>query len=196
MAQLEKAACYPVQPVRSRFNPKARIPHGLTIDHIAYAMTDFTQFLGFTNQQLNTKQIPRLETMLMPANFSSIVGEFIITTIPKYCRTLAKNAYHNGHPDLIPAGKYPNNELQHGTDGIEVNASRYLSAWQGHNAEDAWLMVFCFRSGRPTDEIKGILPAPFEFLMVLGAQLSQSDWLSAGRSATSLASPEDVETSE
>ena len=46
-------------------------------------------------------------------------------------------------------------------------------------------MVFCFRSGRPTDDAKGILPAPFEFLLVAGARLTRDDWLFAGRSETS-----------
>ena len=92
---------------------------------------------------------------------------------------------HNGHPDMIPSGKYPGDKLQHGIEGIEVKASRYLKSWQGHNAEDAWLMVFCFASGRPTDLAKGIAPAPFRFVKVVGAQLQKSDWLFAGRSETS-----------
>jgi hypothetical protein len=148
-------------------------------------MVEFTDFIGFINQQLRTRRIQRLETMLMPANFSSIVGEFMTSSIPKYCPSIVKNAFHNGHPDLIPAGKYPRNMLQHGTEGIEVKGSRYLRAWQGHNAEDAWLMVFCFASGRPTDEAKNILPTPFRFRLVCGAQLSRSDWKFAGRSETS-----------
>ena len=86
---------------------------------------------------------------------------------------------------MIPAGRYVGNSLQHGTEGIEIKGSRYLRGWQGHNAEDAWLMVFCFSSGRPTDEAKGILPAPFRFRLVLGAQLEKADWQFAGRSETS-----------
>ena len=39
-------------------------------------MNEFIDFIGFVNQQLNGRGILRLETMLMPANFSSIVGEF------------------------------------------------------------------------------------------------------------------------
>lgn len=58
-------------------------------------------FIGFINQQLNGRKIERLETMLMPANFSSIVGEFMTSTIPKHCPTIAKNGYHNGHPDMV-----------------------------------------------------------------------------------------------
>lgn len=183
--QLEEAACHALPPDPGGFNRQATIPYGVTVDHIASAMAEFSDFIGFIDTQLRTRNIERLETMLMPANFSSIVGEFMTSAIPKYCATIVKNAYHNGHPDLIPAGRYPGNKLQHGTEGIEVKGSRYMKSWQGHNAEDAWLMVFCFASGRPTDRDKGIPPAPFRFLMVLGAQLQRSDWLFAGRSETS-----------
>jgi hypothetical protein len=169
-AKREALACRiaPIDP--KHFNPRAKIPYGLEVKHIAAAMAQFTDFLGFMNQQLATKKIERLETMLMPANFSSIVGEFMTSAIPKHCKTLVKNAYHNGHPDMLPAGKYPDNKQQHGTEGIEVKGSRYFKSWQGHNAEDAWLMVFCFSSSRPTDVAKGILPAPFKFVLVVGAQ--------------------------
>ena len=174
------------RPTPAWFNPQAKIPYGVTVDHIRRAMTEFTDFLGFVNSQLFTKDIDRFEDMLMPANFSSIVGEFVTASVPKYCPTIIKNAYHNGHPDMLPAGKYPQNAAQHaGADGIEVKASRYLKAWQGHNAEDAWLMVFCYEAGRPTDKAKGICKAPFRFLMVCGALIEKSDWLFAGRSATS-----------
>jgi len=182
---LEAAACKARDPDPRGFNRRAMIPLGVTVDHIASAMKEFTDFLGFINTQLRTRQIQRLETMLMPANFSSIVGEFMISAIPKYCPTITKNNYHNGHPDLVPAGKYPGNKVQYGIDGIEVKSSRYLRGWQGHNAEDAWLMVFCFLSGRPTDVDKKIAAAPFRFLLVLGAQLQKSDWQFAGRSETS-----------
>jgi hypothetical protein len=149
-------------------------------------MKEFTDFLGFIDTQLCTKEMARFEDMLMPANFSSMVGEFMTATIPKYCTSVVKNMYHNGHPDILPAGKYAKDSAQHaGADGIEVKASRYLRGWQGHNPEDAWLMVFVFASGRPTDAGRGIKPKPFRFLMVCGALLEKSDWLFAGRSETS-----------
>ncbi|NLF09140.1 MAG: hypothetical protein GX594_14365 [Pirellulaceae bacterium] len=148
-------------------------------------MADFLDFLGFLNQQLNARRLPRLESFLMPANFSSMVGEFMSATIPKYCRSLTKNTYHNGHPDLVPAGKYERNAVQHGTEGIEIKASRHGSGWQGHNAEDAWLMVFVFDANSLRDASKGIASKPFRFLKVVGAQLAKSDWSFSGRSATS-----------
>ncbi len=195
--ELELAACTP-QPVDPEgFNPNVALPYGCTIEHIRLALNESVDFLGFVNQQLYSKGIRRLEMMLMPANFSSIVGEFVIASIPKYCSTLVKNRYHNGHPDLIPANTYPGNRVQYAHEGIEIKASRYQKGWQGHNPEDTWLMVLIFESNRPGDlyhdaSADGIpsrtavsRPLPFCFLMVVGARLQKSDWRFAGRSETS-----------
>jgi len=107
--RLEKAACSPIPVKPSLFNPKCTLPYDLTTGHIRQAMNGFLDFLGFINRQLYTKGIPRLESFVMPANFSSMVGEFMNITIPKFCSGLVKNQYHNGHPDLIPKNKFPNN---------------------------------------------------------------------------------------
>jgi hypothetical protein len=179
-------ALTPEKPEQAGFNPKAAIPFGVTTAHVKSAMDEFVDFLDFVDTQLLSKGMTRFEEMLMPANFSGMVGEFMSAGIPKHCKTVAKNQYHNGHPDLLPAGKYKGDAAQHaGKDGIEVKASRYLRGWQGHNPEDAWLMVFVFQSGRPTDRAKGIPAVRFRFLMVAGALLSKRDWLFAGRSKTS-----------
>ncbi len=176
----------PEKPEGAGFNLKAAIPFGVTIADVKRAMDDFTNFLEFVDTQLLDKGMTRIEDMLMPANFSSMVGEFMSVGISKYSKTVVKNQYHNGHPDLLPASKYEGNAAQHaGKDGIEIKASRYLKGWQGHNPEDAWLMVFVFQGGRPTDKLKGIKPVRFRFLMVVGALLSKKDWLFAGRSRTS-----------
>ena len=181
----EFAACTPCSLNLRGFNEQVVLPCGLTIAHVRKAMADFLDFLGFLNQQLNTRQLPRLESFLMPANFSSMVGEFMSATIPKYCRRLAKNTYHNGHPDLVPTDKFAKNACQHGTEGIEIKASRHGSGWQGHNAEDTWLMVFVFDANGPRDVSLEIEPKPFRFLKVVGAQLEKSDWAFSGRSETS-----------
>jgi len=173
----------PIEP--SGFNPKAALPYGLRGEDIARSMKDFLDFLTFINEALAAKRIQRLESFLMPANFSSIVGEFITATIPKHCKTLVKNNYHNGHPDLIPAGKFPKDGCLHGDHGIEVKASRHISGWQGHNPENVWLMVFVFESNSPRDIILGTPTMPFRFLKVVGAKLRKSNWKFSGRSETS-----------
>lgn len=156
-------------------------PYRLEIEHLRSSMNEFLDFLGFMNVQLHSRGIMRFEKMLMPANFSSIVGEFISASLPKYCKTLVKNKYHNGHPDLIPTGAFATDAIQHSDVGIEVKASRYLHGWQGHNPEDTWLMIFVFDSNRPVDTTS----KPFRFIRVLGARLTKNDWLFSGRSETS-----------
>lgn len=182
---LELIACTPHPVYQEHFNPDVELPYGCTAQHIYLAMNEFINFLGFINQQLHTKGIARFEEMLMPANFSSLVGEFMNASIPKYCPTLVKNQYHNGHPDLLPVNRFPNNSIQHADEGIEIKASRYSSGWQGHNPEDTWLMVFVFDSNRPSDNANNIHPKPFRFIGVFGARLTTNDWAFSGRSETS-----------
>ncbi len=181
----ETLACIPLPVNPNGFNPNCSLPYGLTGEHVRQAMSSFLDFLGFINQQLRTRDIPRLESFLMPANFSSIVGEFMSIAIPRYCSTLVKNQYHNGHPDLIPAGVFPGNAVQHSTEGIEVKASRHSAGWQGHNPEAVWLIVFYFDSNSSNDRKTGVAPKPFRFKGVYAARLAKSDWGFSGRSATS-----------
>lgn len=181
MHNSEFDACTPEPLAWDDFNPFAVIPYGCLVEQVYQAMSDFLDFLSVIDHELHQRQMHRLESLLMPANFSSIVGEFMHVGIAKHSNGLVKNRYHNGHPDLIPAGRFPDNAVQHSHEGIEIKASRYHKGWQGHNPEAVWLMVFVFDSNRPADST----PKPFRFEAVLGAQLEESDWHYSGRSATS-----------
>lgn len=185
MASKEAAACKPIRLNPKGFNANAQIPYGVSPDHIRKTMEEFIDFLGFINGQLHTKRIERLESFLMPANFSSIVGEFMGAAIPKHCKSVVRNKYHNGHPDVIPTGHYPADSILHGSEGIEIKGSRHQSGWQGHNAEECWLMVFVFDANTSRDAAQGIEPKPFRFVKVVGAKLLTDDWQFSGRSATS-----------
>lgn len=184
LAELERQAATPVPVDVHGFNPAADLPYGLTTAHIQQVMTDFTSFLGFVNRELNSKGLKRLESMLMQANFSSMVGEYMKANLPVYCSGIVTNRHHNGHPDLIPPGVYPRDDVEHGSEGIEIKASRRSSGWQGHNPEDCWLMVFLYDSNKPT-EADATNPRPFRFLGVVGAQLTKADWSFSGRTGES-----------
>lgn len=105
--------------------------------------------------------------------------------IPKYCKAVTRNKYHNGHPDILPKGRFPGDSILHGHEGIEVKASRYRSGWQGHNPEDVWLMVFVLDSNTSRDVALGTEPRPFKFIKVVGALLCREDRAFSGRSETS-----------
>ena len=179
--KLEVQACIAKPLNKAGFNASATLPYGLKIGHVKKAMQQFLDFLSFMNQQLNGQGMERLESMLMSANFSSLVGEFMKSNLPRNCRTIAANQYHNGHPDLVPIGKFPRNSVQYTNEGIELKASRYPSGWQGHNPEDIWLMVFVFDSNRASDKAANVLPRPFSFIKVVGAEISKTDWRPSGR---------------
>ncbi|WP_448573129.1 hypothetical protein [Trichothermofontia sp.] len=181
----ELGACSPIPANPAFLNTHCELPYGLEAIHVYQVMSEFIDFIGFINGQLRAKGMLRLESFLMPANFSSIVGEFINMSIPKYCSTLVKNQYHNGHPDLIPVNTFPDNAVQHSNHGLEVKSSRHLSGWQGHNPESVWLMFFCFDSNTSNDKLKKVDPKPFVFRAVYAAQLEEEDWNFSGRSATS-----------
>jgi hypothetical protein len=183
--ELEFAACNPQHVSLEHFNKDAVIPFGVTVEHVCAAMNDFIDFMRMVNVRLHENGTSRFETMLMPANFSSIVGEFMTANLPKHAKGVVKNRFHNGHPDLLPAGRFAGDAQQYCHDGIEVKASRYLKAWQGHNAEAIWLMVIMFDGNRAVDELNGVPPMPFRFLRIVGAQLELEDWKFAGRSETS-----------
>jgi hypothetical protein len=157
----EQAACIPEPVDVNAFNPTCRLPYGLAVEHIRKAMIAFTEFLGFINEQLLVKRMPRLESFLMPASFSSLVGEFMNLTIPQHSADLAKNKYHNGHPDLIPKGLFPGDAVQYAHEGIEVKGSRHAGGWQGHNPEAVWLIVFQFDSNTSNDINRGVAPRSF-----------------------------------
>ena len=169
----------PEPPEKNGFNPKATIPFGITTEHLYESMKEFTGFLEFIDTQLRAQDMARFEDILMAANFSSMVGEFMSRTIPKYCKTVVRNKYRSGHPDILPAGKYPNDSAKHaGSDGIEIKASRYLKSWQARKAEDVWLMMFVFQSGRVNPRVTE--QAGFKFLIVAGGLLTKDDWPAKG----------------
>ena len=186
IAYSEEQASTPIPVQADKFNPVADLPFGVTIAHIRSAMDDFIDFLGVINRELHGRKMARLESILMPANFSSMVGEFMNDRIPSHFEGIARNQYHNGHPDLLPSGVYPGNSVQYGETGIEVKASRYVSSFQGHNAEASWLMVFVFDVNSP-NELQPV--RPFRFRRVLGAQLAIDDWSEAGRNEGSRRTP-------
>src|SRR6185312_11348903 len=142
MSELLACTSAPVDP--GGFNPHVILPYGCTIEHIQQTMSEFIDFLSFLNQQLYTKGIKRIESMLMPANFSGMVCEFIISTLPKHCSGIAKNQYPDGHPNLVPGNLFANDSVQHAEEGIEIMGSRYPGGWQGQNPGNTWLMVFVF----------------------------------------------------
>lgn len=154
----------------AHFNADITLPYGLTVDHIKTAMEKFIEFLEVTNTALIKNHMAKLEDFMMPANFSSLVGEFMVTSLSKDSGVLVKNSYPNGTPDLLPADLYIDDKIIHGDEGVEIKASKNSSGWCAHNCIKTKLLLFIYNLH------------PFQFKKVLFADLEKTDWNFSGRS--------------
>jgi hypothetical protein len=105
-------------PDRSKFNQSLSLPFNLRIDDFAMAMQDVYDFFHDVNTLLNEKGLGRLDDTLRPANMSGLLSDMLTASIATHSRSLTVNQFHNGHPDLIVKGVYPNNQIKAGDRGL------------------------------------------------------------------------------
>lgn len=105
-------------------------------------MQDVYDLLGDINSFLLSRGLQRIEETVRAAIFSGIISDVIAASLAKHGRVLTENRYHNGHPDLIPRGRYALDKVAAGEEGVEVKATRGGGAVDTHGARDGWLCVF------------------------------------------------------
>lgn len=131
------------------FNSAAVLPYNLRLQDFEMAMRDVYDFLHDTNQFLVGKGLPRLDDTLRSANMSGVLSDMLTDSMAKHARNMARNAYHNGHPDLLVGGVYPDNKVKSGTDGVEIKATgKKGGAVDTHGARDQNMCVFVYRIDR------------------------------------------------
>ena len=152
-------------------------------------MLDVYDLLHDINQALLTRGVKRFEETVRAAIFSGILSDTISASVARHSRVLTENGFHNGHPDLIPAGIYPHDMVQSGHQGVEVKATKGRGAVDTHGARDAWLLVFRYKTDSETEP--AIERAPTKFIEILLAQLSRADFRrnDRGELGTRTASP-------
>ena len=169
------------------FNHGLKLPYGLRVAEVRAAIEEIYDFLHNVNRFLTERGWDRLEETLMAATFSGVISEMVVQSTSKQSASLVRNEYHNGRPDLLPEGIYPNDAVLQGREGIEVKASRNDSGWQGHNVESGWIMVFQYAVDLQTEPVEDRRPTTF--VRVLIARLSENDWGFSGRRGASRRTP-------
>ena len=159
------------------FNPDAEIPFDLSREAMSAAIRDLYDILFVLNAALIAKSYSILEELMLGNAFSGFLGEILVKQLSVHSKKLARNARVGGHPDLIPRGKYKDDSVLKGDEGVEIKASRQKGGWQGHNVEKGWLMVFVYSVGNKSQ--------PTEITAVFAAELKEEDWSFSGRSGTS-----------
>ena len=155
------------------------LPYGLRAAEVRAAIEDIYDFLHNVNRFLTERGWDRLEETLMAATFSGVISEMVVQSTSKQSASLIRNQYHNGRPDLLPRGRYPENAVLRGEEGVEVKASRNDGGWQGHNIESGWITIFQYQVDLGTQPVEERQPT--RFVRVLIARLDEEDWSFSGR---------------
>ncbi len=87
-------------------------------------MQDVYDLLHDINGALVDRGTMRLEETVRAAIFSGIVSDAMAASLARHSRVLTLNGFHNGHPDLIPHGRYANDEVAAREDGVEIKAAK------------------------------------------------------------------------
>ena len=160
---------------RSNFNQDASLPFGLRIDDFAIAMQDIYDFFSDVNSDLMRRGLDRLDDMLRPAIMSGLVSDMLTNSLAKHSRSLVVNAYFNGHPDLVVKGRYPENAVKAGTDGVEIKTTRKAGgAVDTHGARDQWMCVFVYAVDNLTEP--AIRRSSLEFTEVYLGLVTRDDF--------------------
>lgn len=125
------------------FNEHAVYPYALRPDVFSVAMEDIYAMLGAVNESLTERGLLRLEESVRGAIFSGLLSDMLTEAVAKHSQGLCKNQFSNGHPDLLPAGRYVNDEAQSAPEGVEVKVTKKAGGGVDmHGARPAWLCVF------------------------------------------------------
>lgn len=128
-----------------RFNRAITLPFSLRLKDFEMAMQDVYDFFYDVNLGLIERGLSRLDDMLRPAIMSGVLSDMLTVSLAKHSRSLAVNLYHNGHPDLVVNGIYPENKVKAGSEGVEIKTTRKAGgAVDTHGARDQWMCVFVY----------------------------------------------------
>ena len=144
------------------FNVGLELPYQLRLQDFQMAMQDVYDFFYDVNSHLTDRGLERLDDMLRPAIMSGVLSDMLTASLARHSRVLTENRYHNGHPDLIVQGVYPENSVRAGTEGVEVKTTRKAGgAVDTHGARDQWLCVFVYQVDNTSEPARDRNPVTF-----------------------------------
>lgn len=160
---------------RTKFNSQASLPYSLRIDDFEIAMQDAYDFFFDVNTLFFDRGLPRLDDTLRPAIMSGLLSDMLTASVAKHSRSLSQNQYFNGHPDLVVTGRYPNDSVKSGVDGIEIKTTRKSGgAVDTHGGRDQWMCVFVYQVDNQTEPAQNRTPLRFTELYL--AQVTTTDF--------------------
>jgi hypothetical protein len=146
----------------ARFNKSVKLPYNLRIEDFRMAMQDVYDFFFDVNTLMSQKDLQRIDDTLRPAIMSGLLSDMLTASMAKHSRSLTENQYFNGHPDLIVKGKYANNSVKSGREGVEIKTTRKSGgAVDTHGARDQIMCVFVYQVDDATEPACDRMPTIF-----------------------------------
>lgn len=165
---------------KAGFNQSCVYPHQLRQSDFEHAMQDVYDFFDDVNSMLLAKGLQRLEDMTRPAALSGMISDMITASLARFSRSLVPNMHFNGHPDLVVRGRYANNAVLAGTDGIEIKSTRNEGgAVDTHGARDQWMCVFVYEVDDESEPASA--RGPMRFTEVYLGEVVTSDFRANAR---------------
>ena len=166
---------------KSAFNGTAKLLCELRLSDFEHAMEDVYDFFSDVNAMLTAKGLQRLDDMMRPATLSGTISDMISGSLAKFSRGLVENKHFNGHPDLILRGKYANDSVAAGLEGIEIKSTRKPGgAVDTHGARTQHMCVFVYSIDNLTEPSSA--RAPMLFTEVYLAEVTVEDFRKNARS--------------
>jgi hypothetical protein len=160
---------------QAKLNKNASLPFQLRLADFQIAMQDVYDFFYDVNKLLLDRGLHRLDDMLRPAAMSGIISDMLTASMAKHARSLVENRHFNGHPDLIVQGRYPNNAVMAGTEGIEIKSTRKRGgAVDTHGAREQYMCVFVYETDHMTEP--AVNRRPMRFVEVYLAHVEEKDF--------------------
>jgi hypothetical protein len=157
------------------FNQSVVLPFSLRLKDFDAAMQDVYDFFYDVNNLLLAKGLHRMDDMLRPAAMSGMLSDMLTASMAKHSRVLVENKHFNGHPDLVVQGRYANNSVASGTDGVEIKSTRKKGgAVDTHGGRDQWMCVFVYGTDHITEPAQD--REPMKFTEVYLGEVQETDF--------------------
>ena len=138
-------------------------------------MQDVYDFFYDVNRFLTRKGLGRLEDTLRKAILSGVLSDMLTASLAAHSRSLVENQHHNGHPDLVVKGVYPDDSVKSGSEGVEIKTTlKKGGAVDTHGARDQWFCVFVYQIDRMTEPASD--RRPLRFSEVYLAEVTTEDF--------------------
>lgn len=154
---------------------RLKLPYALRPEVFAIAMDDVYEMLWSVNTALVDRGLLPMENSVRGAIYTGLLSDLMAEAIANHATGLVKNQAPNGHPDLLPAGRYPHDREASAEHGVEIKVTKKAGgAVDMHGARPAWYCVCRYQADYETEPV--VDRAPTRFTQIWLAQLDANDF--------------------